>query len=204
MKHWKVPSLLAEALKELRANLEEDFGKFWPAADDREIHEDNMLLHLGAILKRKNAHIYAQVSTNDHPRTRVDFVAFPQQKDWFLICEAKRGYGKNHITGISRDIERIWAMAKDQQFQKPGQKHRKYSKAYGLILITCWSTPGGRALIKIWDNRQLTNVSHMDKACRDLKRKLDNLSAKRCKLPIQKYRKQEHYLLSAVIEINLD
>jgi hypothetical protein len=174
--------------------LEEDFDKFWPAADDHEIHEDNMLLHLAAILKRKNAHIYAQVSTTDHPRIRVDFVAFPQQKDWFLICEAKRGYGKNHITGISRDIERIKAMAKDQRFQE----HRKYPKAYGLILVTCWSTPGGRALIKAWDNLQLTKVSHMDKACRDLKTKLDNLSAKPRKLLIEKDGKQEHYLLYAV------
>ena len=199
MKPSKVPSLLTWALRELRANLEEDFGNFWPAADNREIHEDNMLLHLGAILKRKNAHIYAQVSTNDYPRAHVDFVAFPQRKDWFLICEAKRGYGKNHITGISRDIERILSMAKSKTFQE-----YEHSKAYGLILITCWSTPGRRALIKTWDNLQLTNVSHMDKACRDLKAKLDKLSAKRCKLPIQKSGEQEHYLLYAVFQINLD
>ena len=198
MKHCKVPSLLAEALKELRADLEEDFREFWPAADDREIHEDNMLLHLGAILKRKTAHIYAQVSTSDHPRAHVDFVALPRQEDWFLICEAKRGYGKNHITGISQDIERILSMAKSKTFQE-----YEYSKAYGLILVTCWSTLGGRALIKTWDNLQLRNVSHMDKACRNLKMKLDDLSVKPHKRLIQKDGQQRHYLLYAVFEIKL-
>jgi hypothetical protein len=200
MKPSKVPSLLTEALTELRANLKQDFRYFWPAPDHGEIHEDNMLLHLGAILKRKNAHIYTQVSTNDHPRAHVDFVAFPQRKGWFLICEAKRGYGKMHVTGISRDIERILKMAKSKTFQE-----YEYAKgAYGLILITCWSKPGRRALIRTWDDLQLTSVSNMDKACRDLKGKLEKLSAKRCKLRIQKYGEQEHYLLYAVFQINLD
>ena len=54
MKPCKVPSLLAEALKELRANLEEDFGKFWPAADNREIHEDNMLQKEIGVRQRKH------------------------------------------------------------------------------------------------------------------------------------------------------
>ena len=198
MKHCKVPSLLAEALKKLPENLHKDFCYFWPAGDNRDIHEGNMVLHLGAILK-KNAHIYAEVSTKDHPHQRKDFVALPHDKNWFLICEAKRGYGRNHIRGISRDIDRIRSMAKSKTFQE-----YKYSKAYGLILVTCWSTPRRRALIKPWDDLQLTNVSHMNKACRDLKVKLDNLSAKRCKLLIQTYDKQEHYLLYAVFEINLD
>ena len=196
MKQYRVPSLLTKSLKELSLNLKKDFKYFWPTADNSDIHEDNMLLQFGAILKSKNAHIYAQVSSNDHPRRHLDFVAFPQQQDWFLICEAKRGYGKNHITGISLDIARILSTAKSKAFQE-------YSKAYGLILVTCWSTPGGRALIKIWDNSQSANVSHMNKACRKLKANLDKLSAICGKFPIQKYGKQEHYLLYAIFEINL-
>ena len=37
MKHCKVPSLLAEALKKLPENLHKDFCYFWPAGDNRDI-----------------------------------------------------------------------------------------------------------------------------------------------------------------------
>lgn len=198
MKHCKVPSLLAEALKKLRANLKEDFGEFWPADEAREIHEENMVLHLGAILK-KNAHIYAEVSTKDHPHERRDFVALPHDKGWFLICEAKRGYGRNHIRGISEDIERIRSMAQSDTF-----KEYKYSKAYGLILITLWTKAGGRALIKAWDNKlRPTNLSPMEKDCNNLVGNLNKLSARLGKLSIQKDGIQEHYVLYAVFKINL-
>ena len=61
MKHCNVPKLLNGTLKKLGANLKKDFAEVWPAGDTREMHEENMVLHLGAILK-KNAHIYAEVS----------------------------------------------------------------------------------------------------------------------------------------------
>jgi hypothetical protein len=90
-------------------------------------------------------------------------------------------------------------MAKSKTFQED-----EYAKAYGLILITCWSKPGRRALIRTWDDLQLANASNMDKACRDLKAKLDKLSAKRSKLLIQTSGEEEHYLLYAVFQIDLD
>jgi hypothetical protein len=198
MKYCKVPPLLAGALKELRSSLKKDLAEFWPAHDAREIHEGNMVLHLGAILK-KNAHIYAEVSTRDHRHGRRDFVALQRDNKWFLICDAKRGYERNHIRGISEDIRRMRSMAKSDIFQE-------YPKAYGLILITLWTGAGGRALIKAWDNKLTpTNLSPMEKDCRNLVRKLDKMSARRGKLFIQKDEDgiQEHYVLHAVLKINL-
>jgi len=84
MNHCKVPALLNEALKTLCASLKEDLSEFWPAPEGegydggREMHEANMVLHLGAILK-DNAHIYTEVSTEDHPNKDIDFVALPHE-----------------------------------------------------------------------------------------------------------------------------
>ena len=201
MKHCKVPPLLAEALKKLRVSLQEDLCEFWPAPEGegqdegREMHEANMVLHLGAILKN-NAHIYTEVSTEDHPDKDIDFLALPHKGDWFLICEAKRGYATNHVMGVSRDIERIVSMARSKKLQKCG-----YSKAHGLILITLWTKSKRRALIKAWENNlESTSASPIAKACRGVIRKLDNLCAKRGVLTIYK---GKHYLLYAVFEINL-
>lgn len=200
MKHCRVPPLLDKALKKLKANLKEDFGAFWPADEAREIHEENMVLHLGAILK-KNAHIYAEVSTKGPPHERIDFVALPHDKGWFLICEAKRGYARDHINGISEDIERIRRMAQSDTFK---DKEYEYSKAYGLILITLWTSAGGRALIKAWNNKLgPTNLFPMEKDCKKLVGRFNELSARLGELPIQKDGIQEHYVLYAVFKINL-
>jgi hypothetical protein len=206
MKPCKVPSLLALALKRLRANLEEDLSEFWPAPEGegsdegREMHEANLILHLGAILK-SDAHIYTQVSTSDRPDIDIDFVALPRAKDWFLICEAKRGYATNHIVGISGDIGRILSIAKSKTFQE-----YEYSKAYGLILITLWTKSERRALIQAWQsNLGSTNISPIAKACRGVIRKLDSLYANRGVLTIHNYGNEgKHYLLYAAFEINLD
>jgi len=206
MKHCKVPLLLAEALKKLRTSLEEDLSEFWPAPEGkghdegREMHEANMVLHLGAILKN-NAHIYTEVSTDDHPDIDIDFVALPRKEDWFLICEAKRGYATNHIMGISWDIGRILSIAESKTFQE-----YEYSKAYGLILITLWTKSERRALIQAWKNNLGSRrTSPIAKSCRGVIRKLDNLYAKRGVLTIHDYGNEgNHYLLYAVFEINLD
>jgi hypothetical protein len=192
--------MLNKALKELRADLKQDFREFWPAGKDHEIHEENILMHLGAIFKRNNVHIYAQVSTNEHSSKHIDFAALHEQERWFLLCEAKRGYSQSHITGILGDIHRVFHVAKDESFQEQVQK-TGYSKGYGLILVTCWTGAKGRALFKTWKNSRLSNVSPMDKACRNLKKELDNLSAKRGELFIQQYKKSKHYLLYALFEI---
>jgi hypothetical protein len=205
MKRCKVPLLLVEALEELRANLEEDLDHFWPAPEGkghdegREMHEANMILHLGAILK-KSAHIYTEVSTDDHSNKDIDFVALPRKEDWFLICEAKRGYGTNHVLGILRDIERILSIAKSKTFQA----YEEYSKSYGLILITLWSKSDRRALINAWENDyESTNTSPIGKACKLVIKKLDNVYAERGVLKIHNYGNEgKHYLLYAVFEIN--
>lgn len=206
MKSCKVPLLLAQALKKLRTNLEEDLCEFWPAPEGegsdegREMHEANLILHLGAVLK-SDAHIYTQVSTPDHPDIDIDFVALPRAKDWFLICEAKRGYATNHVMGISGDIGRILSIAKSKSFQEYG-----YSKAYGLILVTIWTKSERRALIQAWQsNLGSKNTSAIAKACRGAIRKLDSLSANRGVLTIHDYENEgTHYLLYAVFETNLD
>ena len=204
MKHCKVPSLLAEALKKLDANLKEDLSKLWPAregeSDDegREMHEANMVLHLGAILKN-NAHIYTEVSTDLDPKKRIDFVAISRKKDWVLVCEAKRGYSTNHIIGISGDIKRIVHFSKSEI-----PVHSK-AKRFGLLLITVWEKSGGRALIKAWENSlEIKNKSDIANACRDVIRKLDYLNAKRDILIINDYGDEgRHYLLYAVFKIIL-
>lgn len=206
MKSCKVPLLLAQALKKLRTDLEEDLYEFWPAPEGegsdegREMHEANLILHLGAVLK-SDAHIYTQVSTIDHPDIDIDFVALPRAKDWFLICEAKRGYATNHVMGISGDIGRILSIAKSKAFQKYG-----YLKAYGLILVTIWAKSERRALIQAWQSNLGTkNKSAIAKACRGAIRKLDSLCANRGVLTIHNYGNEgKHYLLYAVFEINLD
>jgi hypothetical protein len=163
------------------------------------MHEANMVLHLGAILKN-NAQIYTQVSTDEHPNIDIDFVALPAKEDWFLICEAKRGYGTNHIIGISRDIDRISRIAESQSF-----KELEYSKAYGLILITLWTKSEGRALFKAWEDKLDTTVaSPIANACRKVTRKLDDLCAKRGILKLGGYgygADGNHYILYAVFKI---
>jgi hypothetical protein len=206
MKPCKVPSLLARALKKLRTSLEEDLSEFWPAPEGegsdqgREMHEANLILHLAAILK-SDAHIYTQVSTSEHSDMDIDFVGLPRAKDWFLICEAKRGSATNHIVGISGDIDRILGVAKSKSFQE-----YEYSKAYGLILITLWTKSERRALIQAWQsNLGSTNTSPIAKACRGVIGKLDSLYANRGVLTIHDYENEgTHYLLYAVFEINLD
>jgi hypothetical protein len=202
MKTCKVPPLLNDALRELSANLKKDLSEFWPAPEGEgndeglEMHEANMILHLGAVLKN-NAHIYTEVSTEDQRNKDIDFVALPHKEDWFLVCEAKRGYATNHVMGISRDIERVVSVARSKKLQECG-----YSKAYGLILITLWTKSKKRALIKAWENSlESTSGSPIAKASRRVIKRLDDRRAKRGVLTIFK---GKHYLLYAVFDIHLN
>lgn len=204
MNYFKIPPLIANSLRKLRGNLRKDLYYFWPAPEGqssdegREMHEDNIILQLGAILKPK-AYIYTQVSTDEHPNIDVDFVALSHKEDWFLICEAKRGYGTSHVRGISTDIERILLVAKSKAFQG-------YERAYGLILVTVWDKSEKRALIRAWKNNHLglNNKSPMSRACKVVIKKLDGLNARRGILKVNDYGDEgNHFLLYAVFKLDV-
>jgi hypothetical protein len=203
MNYFRIPPLIGNSLRLLIKNLGKDLDYFWPAPygqsndEGREMHEDNIILQLGAILKPK-AYIYTQVSTNEHPNMDADFVAISHKEDWFLICEAKRGYGTSHVRGISTDIERILLIAKSKTFQG-------YDRAYGLILVTVWDKSEKRALIRAWKNDlRLNNKSPMTRACRFVTKKLDGLNAKRGILKINDYGDEgKHFLLYALFKLDV-
>lgn len=202
MKRCIVPPLLNQAIKKLRKNLGDDLAYFWPAKDSNEMHEENLILQLGAILK-ENACIYAEVAI-DQPGERIDFVALPDSKNWFLLSEAKRGYNANQIQGILRDIKRIERVAKGKILVLD---YNKYKRAFGLILITLWEgrRGKGRTLLAAWnDNLHPANKDYIVQASISVVEKLNRLNARRQTLLISDHKAQEkHYLLYAVFEILL-